>query len=62
MLQEMLHHEERSYEVVGFAVNGKETVEKYKELKPDIVTMDLVMEEMEGIQAIKEIKRYDPNA
>ena len=39
MLQEMLHQEEGSYEVVGFAVNGKEAVEKYKELKPDIVTM-----------------------
>jgi len=62
MLQEMLHQEEKSYEVVGFAVNGKEAVEKYKELKPDIVTMDLVMEEMDGIQAIREIKRYDPNA
>jgi len=60
MLQEMLHQEERSYEVVGFAVNGKEAVEK--ELKPDIVTMDLVMEVMDGIQAIREIKRYDPNA
>ena len=59
MLQEMLHQEEGSYEVVGFAVNGKEAVEKYKELKPDIVTMDLVMEEMDGIQAIREIKRYD---
>jgi two-component system chemotaxis response regulator CheY len=62
MLREMLEQEEGSYEVVGFAVNGKEAVEKYKELKPDIVTMDLVMEEMDGIQAIREIKKYDPNA
>ena len=46
----------------GLAVNGKEAVEKYKELKSNIVTMDLVMEEMDGIPAIKEIKRYDPNA
>jgi len=62
MLSEMLEQEAGSYEVVGFAVNGKEAVEKYKELKPDIVTMDLVMEVMDGIQAIREIKKYDPSA
>ncbi|HJH25416.1 MAG TPA: two-component system response regulator [Methanophagales archaeon] len=62
MLSEMLEQAERSYEVVGFAVNGKEAVEKYKELKPDLVTMDLVMEVMDGIQAIREIKKDDPNA
>lgn len=50
------------YEVVGVAVNGKEAVSKYKEQTPDLVTMDLVMEEMDGIQAVKEIKKYDPNA
>jgi two-component system chemotaxis response regulator CheY len=62
MLVEMLGEEGEEYEVVGFAVNGKEAVEKYKELKPDLVTMDLVMEEMDGIQAIRAIKKYDPNA
>jgi len=62
MLVEMLGAEREEYEVVGFAVNGKEAVEKYKELKPDLVTMDLVMEEMDGIQAMREIKMYDPNA
>ena len=62
MLVEMLEQEEEKYEVVGFAVNGKEAVEKYKELQPDLVTMDLVMEVMDGIQAIREIKKYDPNA
>lgn len=62
MLVEMLEEESEIYEVVGFAVNGKEAVEKYKELKPDLVTMDLVMEVMDGIQAIREIKIYDPNA
>lgn len=62
MLVEMFGQEREDYEVVGFAVNGKEAVEKYKELKPDLVTMDLVMEEMDGIQAIREIKRYDPDA
>ena len=50
------------YEVVGIAINGREAVSKYKELNPDLVTMDIVMEEMDGIQAIREIKKYDPNA
>ncbi len=62
MLAEMLEQEKDRYEVVDFAVNGKEAVEKYKELKPDLVTMDLAMEVMDGLQAIKEIKVYDPNA
>ena len=62
MLVEMLEQEGGDYEVVGFAVNGREAVEKYKALKPDIVTMDLVMEVMDGIQAIGEIKKYDQNA
>lgn len=62
MLAEMLEQQKDRYEVVDFAVNGKEAVEKYKELKPDLVTMDLAMEVMDGIQAITEIKEYDPNA
>jgi len=62
MMVEMLNHAKDRYEVVGFATNGKEGVEKYRELKPDLVTMDLVMEEMDGIQAIKKIKQEDPNA
>jgi len=62
MLAEMLEQEKEKYEVIDFAVNGKEAVEKYKELKPDLVTMDLAMEVMDGLQAIKEIKDYDPNA
>jgi two-component system chemotaxis response regulator CheY len=53
---------ENGYEVVGEAGNGKEAVEKYKELKPDIVTMDITMPEMDGITAVKEIKKIDPNA
>ncbi len=50
------------FEVVGEAANGKEAVEKYKELKPDIVTMDITMPEMNGIEAVKEIKKIDPDA
>ena len=56
MLVEMFGHEKGKCEVVDFAVKGKEGVEKYKELKPDIDTMNLIMEVMDGIQAIREIK------
>jgi len=50
------------HQVVGEASNGREAVEKYKELRPDLVTMDIVMPEMDGITAVKEIKKIDPNA
>jgi len=50
------------YEVVGEAANGLEAIERYKELKPEVVTMDITMPEMNGIDAIKEIRKTDPNA
>ena len=50
------------YNVVGEAENGAKAVEKYKELSPDLVLMDITMPEMDGIQALKEIKKLDPNA
>ncbi|ADG82381.1 response regulator receiver protein [Thermincola ferriacetica] len=50
------------YEIVGEAENGQVAVEKYQELKPDLVTMDITMPEMDGITAVKEIKKIDPNA
>ncbi|MBD2862764.1 MULTISPECIES: response regulator [Paenibacillus] len=50
------------YEVVGEAQDGSVAVEKYKELKPDLVTMDITMPEMDGIAALKEIKKFDANA
>lgn len=50
------------YEVVGEAQDGAVAVEKYKELKPDLVTMDITMPEMDGIAALKEIKKFDANA
>jgi len=50
------------YEVIGEAENGLDGVEKYKELKPDLVTMDIMMPEMDGIEALKSIKAFDANA
>lgn len=50
------------YEVVGEAENGKIAVEKYKELQPDLVTMDITMPEMDGIEAVKKIKAINANA
>ncbi|MBN9501982.1 MAG: two-component system response regulator [Armatimonadetes bacterium 55-13] len=53
---------QNGYEVVGEATNGSESVELYKQLKPDLVTMDITMPEMDGIAALKQIKAHDPTA
>lgn len=50
------------YEVVGEAENGAIAVEKYKELSPDLVTMDITMPEMDGISAVKEIMKINKGA
>ncbi|AZK47784.1 response regulator [Paenibacillus lentus] len=50
------------FEVVGEAQDGAQAVEKFKELQPDLVTMDITMPEKDGIAALKEIKELDPNA
>ena len=50
------------YNVAGEAENGAKAVEKYNELKPDLVLMDITMPEMDGIQALKTIKAGDPSA
>lgn len=51
-----------SHEVVGEAENGIVAIERFKELRPDIVTMDITMPEMDGITALREIVKIDPNA
>ena len=58
MLKDILVKE--GYEVVGEAVNGADGVEKYNSLKPDLVTMDITMPDMDGISALKAIKQADP--
>ena len=50
------------YNVAGEAENGAKAMEKYNELKPDLVLMDITMPEVDGIQALKNIKASDPNA
>ena len=50
------------FEVVGEAESGSQAVEKYRALKPDLVTMDIVMPDMGGIEAVREICKADPEA
>lgn len=50
------------YTIVGEAENGEKAVELYAALKPDLVTMDITMPEMDGITAVKEIRKNDPKA
>lgn len=50
------------YEVVAEANDGVQAVDMYKEHKPDLVTMDITMPEMDGIAALKEIRKHDPEA
>lgn len=50
------------YEIIGEAENGLKAIEKYQELRPDLTTMDITMPEMDGISAVKQIKKLDPAA
>ncbi|WP_027726043.1 response regulator [Tuberibacillus calidus] len=50
------------FEVVAEASDGREAIEKYQEYKPDLVTMDITMPEMDGITSLKKIRELDPQA
>ncbi len=52
----------KGFEICGEAVNGNEAVEKYEQLKPDLVTMDITMKEKDGLEAAREILARDPGA
>jgi len=63
-MYEMLENliDKNRFEVVGYAADGEEAVKKYKELTPDLVTMDILMPRMNGIKSIKEIRHMNPRA
>lgn len=60
MIKEILT--DHGFEVVGEAQDGQIAIEKYKELRPDLVTLDITMPEMDGVTALREIKKIDPEA
>jgi two-component system, chemotaxis family, chemotaxis protein CheY len=52
----------QSYEIVGEAKDGREAIDLFKKLRPDLTTMDIIMPEINGIEAVKEIIKFDPKA
>ncbi len=60
MIKDIL--QKNGFEVVGEASNGVEAVNLYKKERPDVVTMDITMPDMDGIEAVKEIRAFDENA
>jgi len=64
MMRQMIRTllEKNGVEVVGAAENGKQAVELYTELKPDFVTMDMIMPQQSGLQTLKQIRQQDPQA
>jgi len=63
MRMQLKHNlEELGHDIVGEAENGVEAIEKYKDLTPDLVTMDITMPEMDGVAAVKGIMEINPEA
>ncbi len=60
MLKDILT--KNGFEVIGEAGDGIQAIEKYKELKPDLVTMDITMPELDGVTAVNKIINYDSQA
>lgn len=53
--------EDNGYDVIGYAKNGEEGIELYKELKPDIVILDIIMPGIDGLETAEILKKNDPN-
>ncbi len=53
---------ENGHEIIGTAKNGEEALQKYKELHPDVVTLDITMPGMSGVDVLKQLLTEDPNA
>ncbi len=53
---------EAGWEIVGDAADGQQALEKYKQFKPDVCTLDLVMPEYDGLYALREIRMVNPDA
>ena len=60
MLKDILT--KNGFEIAGEAENGLRAIDRYKEVSPDLVLMDITMPELDGIGAVKQIKALDPNA
>jgi two-component system chemotaxis response regulator CheY len=54
--------ENAGHEVVGMARGGQEAVELYGQVRPDLVTLDILMEGMDGIAALRELRKWHPEA
>ena len=54
--------QQSGFEIVGEAESGVQAIEQYKQVRPDLVTMDIVMPDMGGIDAVREIVSFDANA
>ncbi len=52
----------KGYEIVAEATDGDEAVALHREMKPDVTTLDIVMQRMSGIEALREIRKEDPSA
>ncbi len=50
------------WQIAGEATNGRECLERYRELSPDLVTLDIVMPEMDGVEALRQLRQEDPPA
>lgn len=60
MIKDVARH--AGWDIAGEAANGVEAVARYRELRPDLVTLDIVMPEMDGVEALRTIRAEDPAA